>query len=212
MSDSAHEPVKVVETYKGSGAKAPRLNIRPDETLKSQPQKVSDADPTGENTESDAEFLARLRKINLNGPLRLDDLTVLDALYEKIGGYVDTKDLEEVLKLNPRDLTELNKILRTKVTEDWAETREMVEFNRREAEITESLRDIDWKAPLDSANVQKLWELQDLYGFELTPDQMNEVIASKPNSLQQFMERMTEMEEESVYRQPYPQPPYPIAP
>lgn len=76
---------------------------------------------------------------------------------------------------------------------------EMVEFSRREKELTQYLNQTDLRGPLSENDMQKLWELQDLYGFNLTSKQMGQVLASGPSNLDEFVERAGEIEDLTGY-------------
>jgi|GEM_PF-6803523 len=76
---------------------------------------------------------------------------------------------------------------------------EMLEFSRREKELTQYLNQTDLRGPLSEGDMQKLWELQDLYGFNLTSKQMGQVLASGPSNLDEFVERAGEIEDQYGY-------------
>lgn len=76
---------------------------------------------------------------------------------------------------------------------------EMLEFSRKEKELTQYLNQTDLRGPLSENDMQKLWELQDLYGFNLTSKQMGQVLASGPSNLDEFVERAGEIEDQFGY-------------
>jgi hypothetical protein len=76
---------------------------------------------------------------------------------------------------------------------------EMLEFSRKEKELTQYLNQTDLRGPLSENDMQKLWELQDLYGFNLTSKQMGQVLASRPSNIDEFVERAGEIEDQFGY-------------
>lgn len=139
--------------------------------------------------EADAELFARLKKTNLNGPLKKQDLDDLDAFYEEVGSYVDPSELHEILEKNPKDLAELKKIVEENEEQKWQEG------YKRERELTDSLKEVDLSGPLNAADMQKLWELSDINGYDLSPEEMQEVLATRPTSIEQFKLRADEIED-----------------
>jgi hypothetical protein len=157
-----------------------------------------DADPSEPKLspkETQRQLMARLAKINLKGPLKGQDLDDLDAFYELVGSYVEPGELQAMLKKNPQDIADLKGLIQEKEADKWAAGKESVEFDRRERELTDSLNSVDLKAPLANNDLQKLWELQDLYGFDLTPEQMKRVLDQKPANVDEFIEIASDEED-----------------
>jgi len=73
---------------------------------------------------------------------------------------------------------------------------EMLDFSRKEKELTNYLKQVDLTGPLNEKDMDKLWELQDLYGFALSDNQMRDVLSRRPRNLDEFVEIAGEVEDQ----------------
>jgi hypothetical protein len=78
---------------------------------------------------------------------------------------------------------------------------EMLEFSRKEKELTQYLKQVDLSGSLNEKDMDKLWELQDLYGFALSDNQMRDVLARRPKNLDEFVEFSGEAEDQLMGQQ-----------